>query len=81
MLNVPVLYLKKGGKIKVSRNKGVRGGGGKPSWMQNLLSDLVFQSGGGGIPPCAPPPPPMHPCVHIPVQAGDRDCTHDAANT
>ena len=75
MLNVPVVYLEKGGKIKVSRNKG--GGGGKPSWMQNLLSDLVFQ-GGGESPPV---PPPMHPCVHIPVQAGDRDCTHDAAKT
>ena len=40
--NITVLYLeissRGGGKIKVSRNKG-----GKPSWMQNLLSDLVFQ--------------------------------------
>ena len=34
----------KGGKIKVSRNKG-----GKPSWMQNVQSDLVFQGGANAL--------------------------------
>ena len=36
-------FFEGGGKIKVSRNKG-----GKPNWMQNIQSDLVFHRGGGG---------------------------------
>ena len=37
--------------------------GGKPSWMQNLLSDLVFQ--GGANAPCAPPPPKCTPDTYV----------------